>query len=160
MEVLCATSISCPSILGAALPSTSSTSTYRNSVSVVQAHLCRSQRRTLQQGLSSKSGSSLQGLQLSRAVANTHLTQRNNAAVLTRCMSDDAEEAGGSNLNIWLGRAAMLAFGAALSTEVITGKGVLENIGVTSPVPQLALGLTAVVGAVTAFGIFRSASRD
>jgi hypothetical protein len=36
----------------------------------------------------------------------------------------------------------------------------LQNVGLTAPLPSLALGLTGVVGAFTAFLIFQSGSRD
>ena len=35
-----------------------------------------------------------------------------------------------------------------------------QAAGITSPVPTVALGITAVIGALTAFGVFRSTSRD
>jgi hypothetical protein len=36
----------------------------------------------------------------------------------------------------------------------------LQNLGLTAPLPTLAMGLTALVGAGAAFFIFQSASRE
>ncbi|MCH1922999.1 hypothetical protein L9G15_26670, partial [Shewanella sp. A3A] len=63
-------------------------------------------------------------------------------------------------LDVWLSRGAMLGFVAAITVELTTGKGVLQNVGLTSPVPTVALALTGVVGVATAFLIFQSASQD
>lgn len=71
-----------------------------------------------------------------------------------------AQEEGGSNVGTWVGRAAMLAFVGALGLEIVTGKGLLETLGVTGPVPGFGLALVAVVGGLTAFGIFRSSSAE
>ncbi|KAL2634601.1 hypothetical protein R1flu_006080 [Riccia fluitans] len=62
--------------------------------------------------------------------------------------------------DIWVGRAAMLGFVAALATEIATGKGVLASAGVSTPQPTLALALATLAGGVTAFGVFRSASSE
>ncbi|KAF2913445.1 stress enhanced protein 1, chloroplastic isoform X1 [Oryza sativa Japonica Group] len=67
---------------------------------------------------------------------------------------------GGGGLDVWLSRGAMLGFVAAITVELTTGKGVLQNVGLTSPVPTVALALTGVVGVATAFLIFQSASQD
>ncbi|KAF5814077.1 hypothetical protein HanRHA438_Chr00c03g0844371 [Helianthus annuus] len=65
---------------------------------------------------------------------------------------------GGSGLDVWLGRVAMIGFAVAISVEISTGKGLLENFGLTSPLPTVALAVTALVGVLTAVFIFQSAS--
>ncbi|KAL6642955.1 hypothetical protein ACP70R_021136 [Stipagrostis hirtigluma subsp. patula] len=67
---------------------------------------------------------------------------------------------GGGGLDVWLSRGAMLGFVGAVAVELTTGKGVLQNVGLTAPLPTAALALTGVVGVFTAFLIFQSASRD
>ncbi|KAM0849696.1 hypothetical protein ACQ4PT_053564 [Festuca glaucescens] len=67
---------------------------------------------------------------------------------------------GGPGLDVWLSRGAMLGFVGAVGVELTTGKGVLQNVGLIAPLPALALGLTGVVGVVTAFLIFQSGSSD
>ncbi|KAH9561568.1 hypothetical protein CY35_05G029200 [Sphagnum magellanicum] len=85
--------------------------------------------------------------------------RRVQAVGVVRC--EQAKDGGANNsLDIWLGRVAMLGFVAAVGVEIVTGKGVLENVGFTTPLPTVALGLTAVVGLFTAFGVFRSDRRD
>ncbi|BFG41924.1 hypothetical protein CerSpe_281980 [Prunus speciosa] len=61
-------------------------------------------------------------------------------------------------LDVWLGRLAMVGFAVAISVEVATGKGLLENFGLTSPLPTAALAVTALVGVLTAVFIFQSGS--
>ncbi|KAG0517095.1 hypothetical protein BDA96_09G059000 [Sorghum bicolor] len=68
--------------------------------------------------------------------------------------------AGGGGLDVWLSRGAMLGFVGAVAVELTTGKGVLQNVGLTAPLPTLALALTGVVGVLTAFLIFQSGTRD
>jgi hypothetical protein len=42
-----------------------------------------------------------------------------------RCMAEpEAQASEGSSVDIWLGRAAMVAFTAVLTTEIVSGKGV------------------------------------
>ncbi|XP_058215675.1 stress enhanced protein 1, chloroplastic [Rhododendron vialii] len=65
----------------------------------------------------------------------------------------------GNGLDVWLGRVAMIGFATAISVEIVTGKGLLENFGLTSPLPTVALGVTALVGVLTAIFIFQSASK-
>ncbi|KAH0728564.1 hypothetical protein KY284_004429 [Solanum tuberosum] len=65
-----------------------------------------------------------------------------------------------SNLDVWLGRSAMVGFAAAISVEIATGKGLLENFGVSGPLPTVALAVTALVGVLTAVFIFQSASKN
>ncbi|XP_076951294.1 stress enhanced protein 1, chloroplastic-like [Bidens hawaiensis] len=66
----------------------------------------------------------------------------------------------GSGLDVWLGRAAMVGFAVAISVEISTGKGLLENFGLTSPLPTVALAVTVLVGVLTAVFIFQSASEN
>ncbi|KAK4345361.1 hypothetical protein RND71_035537 [Anisodus tanguticus] len=66
---------------------------------------------------------------------------------------------GQSNLDVWLGRSAMVGFAVAITIEIATGKGLLENFGVTTPLPTVALAVTALVGILTAI-IFQSASKN
>uniref|UniRef100_A0A0D9XJC6 Stress enhanced protein 1 n=1 Tax=Leersia perrieri TaxID=77586 RepID=A0A0D9XJC6_9ORYZ len=89
-------------------------------------------------------------------------TRRQSTRSLTvRCEQGAKGGGGGSGgLDVWLSRGAMLGFVAAIAVELTTGKGVLQNVGLTSPVPTVALALTGVVGVATAFLIFQSASRD
>ncbi|KAH7278814.1 hypothetical protein KP509_38G057100 [Ceratopteris richardii] len=54
----------------------------------------------------------------------------------------------------------MLGFVGVVSVEVATGKGVLENAGLVTPLPTPALVLTTVVGVITAFGIFTSVNSE
>lgn len=45
------------------------------------------------------------------------------ASLSIRCGQNTNEE---SNLDVWLGRSAMVGFAAAISVEIATGKGLLE----------------------------------
>ncbi|KFK30055.1 hypothetical protein AALP_AA7G211000 [Arabis alpina] len=67
---------------------------------------------------------------------------------------------GSSGLDIWLGRGAMVGFAVAITVEVATGKGLLENFGVGGPLPTVALAVTALVGVLTAVFIFQSSSKN
>ncbi|CAF2147078.1 hypothetical protein HID58_000385 [Brassica napus] len=82
---------------------------------------------------------------------------RRGASVSVR--SEQSTE-GGSGLDIWLGRGAMVGFAVAISVEIATGKGLLENFGVASPLPTVALAVTALVGVLTAVFIFQSSSKN
>ncbi|KAL7199452.1 hypothetical protein ACSBR2_021679 [Camellia fascicularis] len=66
----------------------------------------------------------------------------------------------GTNLDIWLGRLVMVGFAVAISVEIATGKGLLENFGLTSPLPTVALAVAALVSVLTAIFIFQSASKS
>ncbi|CAL5329316.1 unnamed protein product [Camellia sinensis] len=66
----------------------------------------------------------------------------------------------GNSLDVWLGRMAMVGFAAVISVEIATGKGLLENFGLTAPLPTPALAITALVGSLTAIFIFQSASEN
>uniref|UniRef100_A0A1D1YJ42 Uncharacterized protein ycf17 n=1 Tax=Anthurium amnicola TaxID=1678845 RepID=A0A1D1YJ42_9ARAE len=78
-------------------------------------------------------------------------------SLLVRC---EQSTKGSNGVDIWLGRLAMVGFVTAITIEIVTGRGLLENFGLTTPLPTLALVVTALVGALTAFFIFQSASRD
>ncbi|XP_041010972.1 stress enhanced protein 1, chloroplastic-like [Juglans microcarpa x Juglans regia] len=65
-----------------------------------------------------------------------------------------------NSVDVWLGRLAMVGFAVAISVEIATGKGLLENFGLTSPLPTVALAITGLVGVLTAIFIFQSASKD
>nr|XP_043627693.1 stress enhanced protein 1, chloroplastic [Erigeron canadensis] len=82
---------------------------------------------------------------------------RKPAAFSVRCEQSSKD---GSGLDVWLGRTAMMGFAAAITVEVSTGKGLLENFGLTSPLPTVALAVTALVGVLTAIFIFQSASES
>ncbi|CAJ2630542.1 unnamed protein product [Trifolium pratense] len=66
----------------------------------------------------------------------------------------------GNGLDVWLGRVAMVGFATAITVEITSGKGLLENFGLTSPLPTVALAVTALVGVLTAVFIFQSASEN
>ncbi|CAN6288281.1 unnamed protein product [Urochloa humidicola] len=90
------------------------------------------------------------------------LASRRNArprALSVRC-EQGAKGGGGGGLDVWLSRGAMLGFVGVVAVELTTGKGVLENVGLTAPLPTVALALTGVVGVFTAFIIFQSGAQD
>lgn len=97
----------------------------------------------------------LSGRSKASAVPRRHFTGC--AAGVACCQATDGNT---NSLDIWVGRAAMLGFVSVMAIEIATGRGVLENVGLAAPIPALALALTAVVGGVTAFGIFRSANNS
>ncbi|KAK4477013.1 hypothetical protein RD792_016215 [Penstemon davidsonii] len=80
----------------------------------------------------------------------------NSKSVTIKC--EQSTEGGG--VDVWLGRVAMIGFAVALSVEVATGKGLLENFGLITPLPTVALAVTALVGVLTAIFIFQSASKN
>ncbi|XP_071729957.1 stress enhanced protein 1, chloroplastic-like [Rutidosis leptorrhynchoides] len=82
---------------------------------------------------------------------------RKPSAFSVRCEQSSKD---GNGLDVWLGRTAMIGFAVAISVEVSTGKGLLENFGLTSPLPTVALAVTALVGVLTAIFIFQSASEN
>lgn len=47
----------------------------------------------------------------------------NSKSVSIRCEQSSKE---GSGLDVWLGRLAMVGFAAAISVEIVTGKGLIE----------------------------------
>ncbi|KAJ8640674.1 hypothetical protein MRB53_017368 [Persea americana] len=74
--------------------------------------------------------------------------------------AEQSTKKGSSSLDVWLGRFAMVGFASAITVEIVTGKGLLENFGLTSPLPTVALAVTGLVGVLTAVFIFQSASKD
>ncbi|AEE86338.1 Stress enhanced protein 1 [Arabidopsis thaliana] len=99
------------------------------------------------------SGSPLLPLKLS-------MTRRGgNRAASVSIRSEQSTE-GSSGLDIWLGRGAMVGFAVAITVEISTGKGLLENFGVASPLPTVALAVTALVGVLAAVFIFQSSSKN
>ncbi|KAI4295691.1 hypothetical protein L6164_035708 [Bauhinia variegata] len=77
--------------------------------------------------------------------------------VSVRCEQSTQE---GSSVDVWLGRLAMVGFAVAITVEIATGKGLLENFGLTTPLPTVALAVTTLVGVLTAVFIFQSASKN
>ncbi|XP_073309383.1 stress enhanced protein 1, chloroplastic-like [Primulina huaijiensis] len=84
-------------------------------------------------------------------------TAQNSKYVSIRCEQSTKE---GNGLDIWIGRLAMVGFTVAISIEVATGKGLLENVGLITPLPIAALAVTSLVGALLAVFIFQSASNN
>lgn len=107
------------------------------------------------------------------------ITESKRSLVSIRC---EQSTKGGNGLDVWLGRLAMVGFAAAISVEIATGKGLLEvctclllllhhlllhilillflhlqNFGLTTPLPTVALAVTGLVGVLTAIFIFQSA---
>uniref|UniRef100_A0A1J3ESG4 Stress enhanced protein 1, chloroplastic n=1 Tax=Noccaea caerulescens TaxID=107243 RepID=A0A1J3ESG4_NOCCA len=82
-----------------------------------------------------------------------------NRAATVSIRSEQSTE-GGNGLDVWLGRGAMVGFAVAITVEIATGKGLLENFGVASPLPTVALAVTALVGVLTAVFIFQSSSKN
>lgn len=78
-------------------------------------------------------------------------------SVSIRCEQSSQQ---GNSLDVWLGRLAMVGFAVAITVEIATGKGILENFGLTTPLPTVALAVTALVGVLTAVFIFQSASKN
>ncbi|KAK7343476.1 hypothetical protein VNO77_12247 [Canavalia gladiata] len=78
-------------------------------------------------------------------------------SVSIRCEQRTQE---GSSVDVWLGRLAMVGFAVAISVEIGTGKGLLENFGLATPLPTVALAVTGLVGVLTAVFIFQSASKN
>ncbi|XP_020582721.1 stress enhanced protein 1, chloroplastic-like [Phalaenopsis equestris] len=74
-----------------------------------------------------------------------------------RC-EQGAKESGG--LDVWLGRLAMVGFATVITVEIVTGKGLLENFGFVTPLPSLALAVTALIGILAAVFIIQSATQD
>ncbi|KAL9672074.1 hypothetical protein QQ045_028322 [Rhodiola kirilowii] len=104
-------------------------------------------------GIGSTFASGTPLLTQSISLQRKHVSRRGSISI--KCEQNANE---GTGLDVWLGRVAMVGFAAAISVEVCTGKGLLENFGLTSPLPTVALGVTALVGVLTAIFIFQSAS--
>ncbi|KAK6159276.1 hypothetical protein DH2020_006590 [Rehmannia glutinosa] len=81
----------------------------------------------------------------------------NSKSISVRC---EQSSKSGNGLDVWLGRLAMVGFAAAISVEIATGKGLIENFGLPTPLPTVALAVTALVGVLTAVFIFQSASEN
>eukprot|EP00270_Netrium_digitus_P015169 TRINITY_DN527_c0_g1_i2.p1 TRINITY_DN527_c0_g1~~TRINITY_DN527_c0_g1_i2.p1 ORF type:complete len:164 (-),score=7.63 TRINITY_DN527_c0_g1_i2:150-611(-) len=75
-----------------------------------------------------------------------------------RAQAGESGESSGNEVSAdaWLGRLAMLGFFGALAVEIATGKGLLQAVGLTTPLPTAALALVGTAGVFTAFKIFRS----
>ncbi|XP_062183326.1 stress enhanced protein 1, chloroplastic-like [Phragmites australis] len=76
-----------------------------------------------------------------------------------RC-EQSAKQGGGGGADVWLGRAAMVGFASAIAVEVSTGKGFLENFGVATPAPTLALAVSGLVVGLAVFFLLQSGSQD
>ncbi|KAJ6965126.1 stress enhanced protein 1 [Populus alba x Populus x berolinensis] len=77
--------------------------------------------------------------------------------VSVRCEQNTQD---GSSVDVWIGRLAMVAFAGAIGVEIATGKGLLENFGLTNPLPTVALAVTGLMGVLAAVFIFQSASKN
>ncbi|XP_062206161.1 stress enhanced protein 1, chloroplastic-like [Phragmites australis] len=112
--------------------------------------------------LTAAPGNGASRLSVTSARPAAHGTRRSTRprSLSVRCEQGAKGGGGGGGLDVWLSRGAMLGFVGAVAVELTTGKGVLQNVGLTAPVPTVALALTGAVGVFTAFLIFQSASRD
>ncbi|KAH9296837.1 hypothetical protein KI387_028519, partial [Taxus chinensis] len=90
--------------------------------------------------LASTSCQMLQGSQFLKSQALHPRVRKHTRVAVVRCEQSTEE---GNNVSVWLGRIAMLSFGAAIAVEITTGKGLLQNVGLTAPLPTVSLGLTA-----------------
>ncbi|KAG5238777.1 hypothetical protein OIU76_015249 [Salix suchowensis] len=77
--------------------------------------------------------------------------------VSVRCEKSTREDSG---VDVWIGRLAMVGFAGVIGVETATGKGLLENFGLTAPLPTVALAVTGLMGVLTALIIFQSASEN
>ncbi|XP_065871010.1 stress enhanced protein 1, chloroplastic [Euphorbia lathyris] len=89
----------------------------------------------------------------------SHQMKASSKARMVSIRSEQSSQ-GGNSLDVWLGRFAMTGFAVAITVEVVTGKGILENFGLITPLPTVALGVTGLVGVLTAIFIFQSASKN
>ncbi|TKV93858.1 hypothetical protein SEVIR_9G256800v4 [Setaria viridis] len=112
--------------------------------------------------LASAAGNGVPRLSVTSARPTARGSRRNARprALSVRCEQGAKGGGGGGGLDVWLSRGAMLGFVGVVAVELTTGKGVLQNVGLTAPLPTVALGLTGVVGIFTAFIIFQSGSQD
>ncbi|PUZ45559.1 hypothetical protein GQ55_8G234200 [Panicum hallii var. hallii] len=85
------------------------------------------------------------------------VSSRAGRSLSIRC-EQSAKQGGGPD--VWLGRAAMVGFASAISVEVATGKGFLQNFGVATPAPTLALAVSGLVVGLAVFFLLQSGSRD
>ncbi|TKW14440.1 hypothetical protein SEVIR_5G168500v4 [Setaria viridis] len=111
--------------------------------------------------LTSAAGNGVPLLSVTSARPTARGSRRNarSRALSVRC-EQGAKGGGGGGLDMWLSRGGMLGFMGVVAVELTTGKGVLQNVSLTAPLPTVALGLTGVVGIFTAFIIFQSGSQD
>ncbi|XP_047087332.1 stress enhanced protein 1, chloroplastic-like [Lolium rigidum] len=77
-----------------------------------------------------------------------------------RCEQSGKQGASASAVDVWASRLAMMSFAAAVVSEVSTGKGFVENFGVPTPAPALAIVVTALVGGLAVLFITRSGSQQ
>ncbi|XP_062020744.1 uncharacterized protein LOC133737144 [Rosa rugosa] len=89
-------------------------------------------------------------------IRTCHQRKETGRSMALSVRSEQSTKEGG--LDVWLGRLGMVGFTAAIGVEIATGKGLLENFGLTSPLPTAALAVTALVGVLTAVFIFQSGS--
>ncbi|TKW01921.1 hypothetical protein SEVIR_8G209900v4 [Setaria viridis] len=97
------------------------------------------------------------------AVRVTSSSKRRVSSRAARSLSIRCEQSAnqGGGPDVWLGRAAMVGFASAIAVEVATGKGVLQNFGVATPAPTLALVVSGLVVGLAVFFILQSGgSRD
>lgn len=95
------------------------------------------------------------------AAASRYAPKRNIRLSVRADSRDKTSSAtGNGSIDTWIGRAAMLGFVGAVGAEVVTGKGILEALGMSTPLPGVAILLAGTTGALSALGVFRSASSD
>ncbi|CAN6305289.1 unnamed protein product [Urochloa humidicola] len=109
--------------------------------------------------LAAAAGNGVPRLSVTSACSTARASRRN---ARPRALSVRCEQGakGGGGLDVWLSRGAMLGFVGLVAVELTTGKGLLENVGLTAPLPTVALALTGVVGVFTAFIIFQSGTQE
>ncbi|CAI5944806.1 unnamed protein product [Closterium sp. NIES-64] len=112
--------------------------------------------RSLSSSLSQSSAFRQACARTSASRASSLGASRRGGVAVRSMASEGGSGGGGGGVDIWVGRLAMMGFVGALVMEVATGKGLLELIGVPTPLPALALVIVAATGALTAFGVFRS----
>ncbi|CAN0846343.1 Stress enhanced protein 1, chloroplastic [Linum grandiflorum] len=85
---------------------------------------------------------------------------RSRSRVMNTSFSIRSEQSSkeGNSLDVWIGRVAMIGFALAITVEVSTGKGLIENFGLASPLPTAALAVMGLVGGVTAVYIFQTSA--
>ncbi|CAO2144823.1 unnamed protein product, partial [Urochloa humidicola] len=89
-----------------------------------------------------------------------HVSSTATRSLSIRC-EQSVKQGGGGGADVWLGRAAMLGFASAVAVEVSTGKGFLQNLGVATPAPTLALVVSGLVVGLAVFFLLQSGgSRD
>ena len=53
---------------------------------------------------------------------------------------------------LWVGRWAMIGFASGLTVELVTGKGILRQVGIDTPSTPVLVGLSAFIGGATLLG--------